>query len=213
MCNAWNHSGRCGCGFGGYTWGGWGSTVTVSPVRSTWRYRDEDFCRPTSCPVCGADVFFVRHNGGSVWFDELGWPWPKHGCFDDEPPARRLRRALTSQSSRGRTDVFGVIVETVAINPGYSGRIAVRCSDATIIDAVFETNLNVAWLVGQLVRVRRGKRKLSLSPVGQWPVRPPEALAPAALPIVPLLPAPVPVLAPPPAPVPTLPEVVRNDGP
>jgi hypothetical protein len=27
-------------------------------------------------------VYFVRHNGGSVWFDSLGWPWEKHPCFD-----------------------------------------------------------------------------------------------------------------------------------
>ena len=23
----------------------------------------------------------MRHNGGKVWIDELGWPWPKHECF------------------------------------------------------------------------------------------------------------------------------------
>lgn len=27
-------------------------------------------------------MFFVRHNGGSVWLNELGWPWEKHGCFE-----------------------------------------------------------------------------------------------------------------------------------
>ena len=42
-----------------------------------------DFCRPTKCPSCGEAVFFVRHNGGSVWFDGLGSPWPIHGCFQD----------------------------------------------------------------------------------------------------------------------------------
>ncbi len=42
-------------------------------------------CRGTNCPICGAPVFFVRYNGGSAWFDELGWPWPKHACFCDEP--------------------------------------------------------------------------------------------------------------------------------
>ena len=40
-----------------------------------------DACHQTSCPVCGATVYFVRHNGGMVWFDELGQPWDKHGCF------------------------------------------------------------------------------------------------------------------------------------
>lgn len=26
-------------------------------------------------------VWFIRHNGGSVWVDKLGWPWPKHECL------------------------------------------------------------------------------------------------------------------------------------
>ncbi len=41
----------------------------------------EAFCRKTECPKCYSDVFFIRHNGGSVWLDNLGWPWPRHGCF------------------------------------------------------------------------------------------------------------------------------------
>lgn len=40
--------------------------------------------RPAKCPECRQMVFFVEHNGGSVWFDELGPPWPKHGCFDSQ---------------------------------------------------------------------------------------------------------------------------------
>jgi len=42
-----------------------------------------DFCRPTTCPRCKQKVFFIRHNGGSVWVEELGWPWPKHEHFAD----------------------------------------------------------------------------------------------------------------------------------
>ena len=41
--------------------------------------------RPAKCPKCAQRVYFVEHNGGSVWFDEpLGPPWPKHPCFDLE---------------------------------------------------------------------------------------------------------------------------------
>ena len=33
------------------------------------------------CPVCGDPVFFfMAANGGRVFFDDLGPPWPKHGC-------------------------------------------------------------------------------------------------------------------------------------
>ena len=38
----------------------------------------------TRCPQCQKMVFLVHHNGGKVWLDELGWPWPKHGCFDSD---------------------------------------------------------------------------------------------------------------------------------
>ena len=34
------------------------------------------------CPLCQQMVYLVRHNGGSFWVDELGWPWPLHPCFD-----------------------------------------------------------------------------------------------------------------------------------
>jgi len=44
-----------------------------------------DRCNQARCPRCGKDVFFVRHNCGSVWFEELGKPWDKHPCFDDVP--------------------------------------------------------------------------------------------------------------------------------
>lgn len=45
-------------------------------------YEPDGFCRPTSCPRCQQPVYFIRHNAGSVWFSELGWPWEKHGCFN-----------------------------------------------------------------------------------------------------------------------------------
>ena len=36
------------------------------------------------CPVCGDQVYFYRSSdGGSVYFDELGPPWPKHPCMDN----------------------------------------------------------------------------------------------------------------------------------
>ncbi|QCQ97762.1 hypothetical protein [Brevundimonas sp. SGAir0440] len=42
------------------------------------------FVNPNArCPVCGVGVYFYRsENGGSVYFDSLGWPWPKHPCMD-----------------------------------------------------------------------------------------------------------------------------------
>lgn len=44
------------------------------------------FVNPNAkCPVCGEDVFFYQNEFGSrVYFDELGPPWPKHPCTDNQ---------------------------------------------------------------------------------------------------------------------------------
>ena len=56
-------------------------TGEVSAARPTIRTKFvNDFCKPTKCPTCNADVFFIKHNGGTVWVESLGHPWPKHPC-------------------------------------------------------------------------------------------------------------------------------------
>jgi hypothetical protein len=61
------------------------------------------------CPVCGAPVFFYQSPyGGRVFFDDVGWPWPKHRCTDNwngrnseigRPPIR-FRTAFRSSADR-----------------------------------------------------------------------------------------------------------------
>lgn len=71
-----------------------GTTVPLHPRgsqcvgKSLYRTENLHRCCITDCPKCTRSVYFVRHNGGSVWLDDLGWPWPKHGCFDQ--PSHRL---------------------------------------------------------------------------------------------------------------------------
>src|SRR5260370_21310069 len=38
--------------------------------------------RYRQCPKCKRMAYYVEHNGGFFWADELGEPWPKHPCFD-----------------------------------------------------------------------------------------------------------------------------------
>lgn len=96
MCNAWNHPAGCDCGWGGNGWPHWGTwqagtihrslpqVTHVSRTLRSYSYGRSDVCYPTKCPECGEEVYFVRHNDGSVWLDELGWPWPKHRhCNED----------------------------------------------------------------------------------------------------------------------------------
>ena len=48
-----------------------------------YRRSKESTCFLTSCPKCKDPVYFIRHNGGSVWIDPpLGPPWYKHPCMD-----------------------------------------------------------------------------------------------------------------------------------
>src|SRR5262249_11550904 len=151
----YNHYPWCTCGWcsggggGGYRAAAVPAPLPAAGTRSTWD--SDDFCRPTSWPICGAEVFFVRHNGGSVEFDELGPPWPKHACFDDEYSATRLRTTLREESRKTPNSVFGIVMETEVIEPGKNGRIMVRCSDGTIIDDTFDTELNLTHFVGALV--------------------------------------------------------------
>lgn len=83
MCNAWNHSPECTCG-----WGGQGSTsrphsAPRPAVSINLNLLDSYTIPNASCPVCGISVFFyVSPHGGRVFFDDLGPPWPKHSCTD-----------------------------------------------------------------------------------------------------------------------------------
>lgn len=53
------------------------------------------FVNPNAtCPVCGASVYYYENSHGSrVFFDELGKPWPVHGCTSERPVA--VGKAIT----------------------------------------------------------------------------------------------------------------------
>lgn len=96
MCNAWNHPPECRCGWGGDGHAGkrlFGSDYNqwVPPLDLS----RESFTRPNaSCPVCGALVFFYKSpDGGRVFFDELGPPWPKHPCTNSTSIPAKLSAA------------------------------------------------------------------------------------------------------------------------
>ena len=97
MCNAYRHPPDCTCGFGGEGHAGRRrapARVDSRPVRSILQNFSyvprihpayESYINPNAkCPVCGATVFFYQSpDGGRVFFNELGPPWPKHPCTDN----------------------------------------------------------------------------------------------------------------------------------
>lgn len=86
MCNSWNHSYDCRCGFGGegHLGRSYGSTRIFEGNFLNHRISYESFVNPNAkCPVCKAPVFFYQSPyGGRVFFDKLGHPWLKHPCTD-----------------------------------------------------------------------------------------------------------------------------------
>ena len=80
-CNGYNHGSNCNCG-----WGGVFYPELQALYASAFEHwgKTESYTVPNAkCPVCQANVFFyAAANGGRVFFDELGPPWPKHPCTD-----------------------------------------------------------------------------------------------------------------------------------
>jgi len=106
------------------------------------------------CPVCGEAVFFYQsRHGGRVFFDDVGWPWPKHECTDRGRP--KIKTA-TVQTSRPRSlfdksgtrlkvyyldDIEDSVIDHVFVfrNQINGYRVKLRCSKA--------------WLLKQRVRL------------------------------------------------------------
>lgn len=86
MCNAWNHSPDCKCGWGGIghlgRGGNFNDALRSNVTFKSYRQVLIGATYPNAhCPVCAAEVFFYESPfGGRVFFDELGPPWPRHPC-------------------------------------------------------------------------------------------------------------------------------------
>lgn len=133
-------------------WGRWSYAPPPPPPAPTPRPaatssasddgRRANFTIPNAtCPVCGARVFFYQNEHGSrVFFDELGPPWPKHPCTDQEN--LRLPRAPASPpqpTSHEVPDATRRLLETIlrdraeqrtpVLEDGWAPFVIVRRSD------------------------------------------------------------------------------------
>ena len=76
-----------------------------------------------SCPVCSAKVFYYQNaNGSRVFFDELGWPWPKHPCTNSKVQtsfsSKNAPHAVTERK-RGITAELFEAAQMAAYDPNF----------------------------------------------------------------------------------------------
>lgn len=107
MCNAWNHSAECTCGWGGVGHLGRRSgnmhtnivrwPTGIPPINGSIK----SITIPNAqCPVCGKPVFYYCNEyGSSVFFDRPGPPWPKHPCTDRSVIARPIALSTSAINS------------------------------------------------------------------------------------------------------------------
>lgn len=118
----------------------WGRSGPLSP--NPWRSRLAEnragrsaaatFIIPNAtCPICGTFVFFYQNeNGSRVYFDDLGPPWPKHPCTDND--RYRSTKSLPSPPVEPATRSLDEVVqirhwlEHAEINPQASFQSAYR---------------------------------------------------------------------------------------
>lgn len=98
MCNAWNHAPGCNCGWGD----SWYGSKPAHRARAYFTF--ESFVNPRSrCPICDASVYFYQSpEGGKVYFDELGPPWPKHPCTDTGVGSTQITKPSTTTTAPTR---------------------------------------------------------------------------------------------------------------
>lgn len=155
---------------------GRGSGVTARPRIQPAQSRKNinwytDGCRSTNCPRCHQSVYFVRHNGGSVWLDALGPPWPKHGCFYDGLTSSLLM-AKAGDAVFPTTDSVGVVV-LLDVATSQSDRVVVYWDTGLL--CTFEFSTSYAISEGSRVLYSALTRSFALAngrPVTHHPRRP-----------------------------------------
>src|SRR5690606_3548185 len=132
----------------------------------------ESTCFCTSCPECGEEVFFIRHNGGSVWIDPpLGPPWYKHGCFDQSSSTSSVRSSLAVSYSinddvfkEGKELIVGIVKTTYVDYQKTHTEIALETGKSEKIELKIKNN--AGFLLGKLCIYSKSEKLV-------WPLEEP----------------------------------------
>ena len=142
-----------------------GRCAAIGGGASRWGRSEasESACFLTHCPEgCGADVFFIRHNGGSVWVDSpLGYPWYKHICMYPEEFKVGRKSALEALASNVYASSTSDLILAVATAVEFS----IDWSEWHVLSGErdewhIHTNGNCCFLAGGLVIFDLEKRIL-----------------------------------------------------
>ena len=117
-----------------------------------------DCCWLTRCPNCKDPVYFVRHNGGSVWFDPpLGYPWYKHECVASRRHnPQTISEAIDLLPKWNRTPVLiGVVTTTVVKVHKQRARLTIKHGDNELYEREVLTSVDATKLVGTLIVVAK----------------------------------------------------------
>jgi hypothetical protein len=117
--------------------------------------RDEDFTRKTTCKECGERIWFVRYNGGSVLFDELGWPWPRHRhCWPSQSTKKALMNLEQRYNKRIKAWKIGVVSRLRRLDDEDHYLVAIRWAAETQSQTVWKLFGLGKLKVGELVQAQ-----------------------------------------------------------
>lgn len=139
------------------------------PAFERVRRSEESECRKTNCPTCREPVFFIRHNGGSIWIEPpLGPPWDRHPCFETAPATGgRTKSApfasteLTRQLGGHSEPITGVVVGTEISADRRQTVLEIATGEDTVLTLLVKGGAD-AW-IGELVIVSRSQMRVYLA--------------------------------------------------
>jgi hypothetical protein len=100
-----------------------------------------------ACPVCGQAVYFYANEHGSrVYFNELGPPWPKHGCTDRRQVAQKTPFASNAPICRSKIEVRDILETAHVANLQFGPRKLKKRKPKWVLNIVIDVKRAGSWV-------------------------------------------------------------------